>query len=775
MTSDNQTFKPDKESSNSSLETQQKDAKKWIQKTAQTLIQWTPLGGSGGITISFLLQHEWFLSLLMFPVMIVTIIWARYTESFLTRLGEVYAERGRKDVDNLMSWQQKVSESLTETIKWQLARTDDNYLKCQASDCQQYKTEGFNTFKPNLRDVFVPLELSGGFFRRIENQMIPPQLTGFSWQKKLAQQAFSKEGLSIWYILRTIQKESINRSFIIQAWGGYGKTTLLRHITYIYSHNLDQKKPYKAPKLLPVLLYLRKWQEVMAQENAPDLPTLIEKHHIPSLAKGKQLKLPPNWAENHLHQGKFLILLDGFDEVKEALRKQVSDWISQQLKNYPYAYFILTSRPAGYKQYQGENRPNKDLWVKPLNIDQQSRFIEKWYWSWEKHISAEPDQNEAQRQAYQLIEQVKPKENEHNSLSDFAKVPLLLHMIVNLDANCVDEKLPQRRTDLFRDIIRLQLGDRPLARQIDMPLEFKESQQVLQQLALFMMQNNLTKIEPASLLNKLEEYLYPIDSSVAAKLFLEKMEQVSELLVKVDDHYEFAHKNFQEYLAALEIKDTQQEALLFDNHTEDWWKDIIVLYGIQLKNPSKFIRFLLALNTEKSIQLADKCFRQNPRSNDASIAEEIERQNLAATVQNARYQRLAELLRNRDFKAADEETYKVMIEVVEREEGQWFDVEDFDTFPCEDLRIINQLWLDNSEGKFGFSVQADIYRSLGGTRAYNSEVWEKFCDQVGWQVGRKWLRSKELIYELHRETPMGHLPSLTRFSLLSRKDLQTVR
>lgn len=142
-------------------------------KSAQGLIQWMPLGGSGITFLSALVQQEWFIAFLSFPVMIVTVIWANYTESFLKRLGEVFAEKGKQDVDNLLSWQQRMSQAFTETIRWQLAGTDDNYLKCQGNDCLQYKTEGLNTFKPKLSDVFVPPTLSGSLFSDAEGKLKP--------------------------------------------------------------------------------------------------------------------------------------------------------------------------------------------------------------------------------------------------------------------------------------------------------------------------------------------------------------------------------------------------------------------------------------------------------------------------------------------------------------------------------------------------------------------------------------------------------------------------
>ncbi|MFN7339333.1 MAG: GUN4 domain-containing protein, partial [bacterium] len=44
-----------------------------------------------------------------------------------------------------------------------------------------------------------------------------------------------------------------------------------------------------------------------------------------------------------------------------------------------------------------------------------------------------------------------------------------------------------------------------------------------------------------------------------------------------------------------------------------------------------------------------------------------------------------------------------------------------------------------SNGKFGFSVQKEIYESLRDTREYNSEVWKKFGDHIGWKKGENCL------------------------------------
>ncbi|WP_247650181.1 GUN4 domain-containing protein, partial [Cylindrospermopsis raciborskii] len=81
--------------------------------------------------------------------------------------------------------------------------------------------------------------------------------------------------------------------------------------------------------------------------------------------------------------------------------------------------------------------------------------------------------------------------------------------------------------------------------------------------------------------------------------------------------------------------------------------------------------------------------------------------------------KLDSLLKYQNFREADLETTKIMLKVANREREGWLRREDAEKFPCKELGIIDQLWLKYSRGKFGISVQQQIYQSLGGTKAYN--------------------------------------------------------
>lgn len=713
-----------------------------------------PLGGSGSLLFSFLLNQEWVKALITFPVTMATVVWARYTEGFLTQLGAVYEKRGKDDANSLMTFLKK----LDETMRWQLAGTKNQYLQCQKNDCLHYTTEGVaRTFKPLLKDVFVPLGLSGDFIRGAEGEDLPG-LPGFKWDKKIIEKLQKDKGLKIWYVLNKGKRNPGYRHLVIQAWGGYGKTTLLRHITYTYTSKT--RNIGNAPDLIPVLLYLRQYQsKIMSRRSNGqqiDLPTLIEEFHIPNLPQGKTLKLPPKWVKNQLQAGKMLVMLDGLDEVKEQWRDWVMEWIKKAIKDYHSCFFILTSRPSGYRNYARDSKLNS-LFVKPLSKLQQERFIQSWYLSLERGSSAASNnpslKQEADRQARNLVSQLRKS----SELRDLSKNPLLLNIIVKLHSYYSGEQLPKHKIDLYAEICRMQLGHRPLVKKIDMLLDPKDSQKILQELALYMVLSNQPQIDKKELLSQLKTYISNLGEAIAPKKFLQRVEEVSELLVKRDWDYEFAHLSFQGYLAAVEIKEKQQERLLRENWDKSWWRETIILYTAQLKPTyfSQFVYELLQDGSQKAVDLAYNCWSEYPRQVDPRLKAEMFK--LSSYIRDVRLWQLEDYLKNQQWKEADGETSRVMLQTVGKEGDEYLTVGNIRYFPCEDLRKIDQLWVKYSNGKFGFSVQKQIYQSLGGTNAYDYEVWIDFGDKVGWRQNG-WLNYKDLTFDI--STPRsGHLPS----------------
>jgi serine/threonine-protein kinase len=121
------------------------------------------------------------------------------------------------------------------------------------------------------------------------------------------------------------------------------------------------------------------------------------------------------------------------------------------------------------------------------------------------------------------------------------------------------------------------------------------------------------------------------------------------------------------------------------------------------------------------------------------------------------YSKLRDLLKAGRWKEADEETLQLMLCVGEREEEGWLRIEDIDNFPCDEIRTIDQLWVKYSNGKFGFSVQKQIYQALGGSKYYDQKMWEVFGEMVGWRITDNWLYYREIIFDI--KAPKGQFPA----------------
>lgn len=124
------------------------------------------------------------------------------------------------------------------------------------------------------------------------------------------------------------------------------------------------------------------------------------------------------------------------------------------------------------------------------------------------------------------------------------------------------------------------------------------------------------------------------------------------------------------------------------------------------------------------------------------------------------YTKLRDLLKAGNWKEADKETYEVMIKAVGKKSGEWFTDNELLNFPCQDLRTIDQLWVKYSEGRFGFSVQKEIYLSVGGKAdgEYHRDAWEKFGNKVGWRENEGWIDYSQVKFSTSAVD--GHLPFL---------------
>jgi predicted NACHT family NTPase len=605
---------------------------------------------------------------------------------------------------------------------------EDQYWECQALECRAAKSTGIpqydGIFVSLLEKVFVELGLDGnaqlaGYGKNIAFE--PEELVGNE----------NCDRLQIWDLLKRAEKQPELRRIALLAWGGYGKTTLMRHVAYIYSENKQRRG---LERKIPVLVILGRYRELLSGEHPPDLATFVEKHHIPDLPGGEDLTVPENWAQSVLKGGRAVVIWDGFDEIPKAMRSGLVKWMNEQTKRYPKSIFMLTSRPKSYREQDPETFAFPTAyWVQEFDDVQRRDFIDRWYLCQEVYAHGGEENAAVKQTAKRAADDLSAQIDRRQELKDMAKNPLLLTMMTTFHRRNNGVNLPRRRVELYQEICRLQLKDRPGARQLETVLLNCEAQVILQGLALAMMQAQSRLMKEPQVLEILQVMLTAKSESIAAVDFLEQVTNVGELLIRQEDEYEFAHLSFQEYLAAMEIARTQQESLLYQHlnvsgEFADSWSRLMLLY-VGLVNPTNLI--LQAIVQSRS-DLAGQMYQETTKQiDDPSLKSDLER-GLKQEVKASKYAKLEALLKAGEWREADQETYRVMIQIVEKEEGQGFSRQDLETFPCEDLLSIDKLWVEASNGHFGFSVQKKIWEQCGSPTSSNNN-YKKLINAVGWQ------------------------------------------
>ncbi|BAY24232.1 protein kinase [Calothrix sp. NIES-2100] len=110
------------------------------------------------------------------------------------------------------------------------------------------------------------------------------------------------------------------------------------------------------------------------------------------------------------------------------------------------------------------------------------------------------------------------------------------------------------------------------------------------------------------------------------------------------------------------------------------------------------------------------------------------------------YTKLRDLLVDGKWEQANQETIDRVAQTLVG--GTYFSI------PCEDINIIDKLWVKYSSGRFGFSVQKRIYHSLGGTKeCYYFD--DEYLEHIGWQKDG----SLQLCFDI--TAPVAHLPCYT--------------
>ena len=500
----------------------------------------------------------------------------------------------------LTLWREPVVAHLDRVLRRQGRRFEQRYRQFTLDGLTNIDQKGLTVvgeFTPALEAVFRDIALES----RPPQDIQPGVLPG------LASEQSGRHGIG------DLLGDNEPRVLAVVGAPGSGKTTLMQHTARQACLHAPPRRGRRRTHVrhIPILLYLRDHADNIIADPSVSLPMLARTTLTPPDAE------PAGWFEQKLRDGECLVLLDGLDEV--ALPKDRADvaaWVERQVRAYSRNDFVITSRPLGYQSARVE-RANI-VQACGFTARQVELFVRSWYHEVEMHSisgAAKVDSDEindresrAREQANDLLKNLA----DTPALYDLAVNPLLLTMIANLHRHGHRHRhsLPRTKASLYSEICGVMLGRRQEAKGIALPLSSEKKQAILARLAYTMMDRRVSDLSRTEVLAVIKPALRRASGNVTPGDFLAEARADGLLIERDRDRFAFAHKTFQEYLAAVHIRKKDYVGKLSGVVNDDWWAEVILFHAGQ-SDASPVIEACLKTDTIATLALALECAEQS--------------------------------------------------------------------------------------------------------------------------------------------------------------------
>lgn len=380
---------------------------------------------------------------------------------------------------------------------------------------------------------------------------------------------------------------------------GSGKTTQLRRVLLQLLAEPDDGGGPEAIGLpadtLPVFLPLRNLR------HEESLSTFMQRELAGPLGKA-----PADLADRLVARGRLLWLFDGLDEVAdEAERDRVARLLEDLLRDATDCWFLVSSRYAGYTPDIKLASGFLELHLRPLTDEQAKAFVENWYRVVEAEEARLDGVEPGPGRAAELLEELRVLERRGEAqLYEMTRNPLLLTAICLVHRRR-SGALPEGREALYHECTTVLLER--WRKQGKRMLPTAEARRVLQQVALWMHgEDGRTQATAEELRGPVRRGFEVIGKAgLDPDELLRGIRDESGLLTGWGlDRYGFMHLGFQEYLAALELRDAaegqpQSAAMqkLAKRFGQTWWQEVILLM-LAHHGMAAFERFMNALMSQ---------------------------------------------------------------------------------------------------------------------------------------------------------------------------------
>jgi formylglycine-generating enzyme required for sulfatase activity/3',5'-cyclic AMP phosphodiesterase CpdA len=495
-------------------------------------------------------------------------------------------ERNPEEKDGHLSFDIKINkEKLIKKIETIIEDISPDELKKLSSIFKKYKTYALNEhrflpmkgFETNLRTNIEIEQIYINMRAHLQSYDFDITVAGKrKWEQKIKEEQIAS--LDIKKAFQVSVKRKI-KDMVILGDPGSGKTTLLKYILVMLLEGKAREKLGLDSDIIPFFAPLRELRKPDSEDFLSFMKRvcLLNKH-----------KISDNDCQKLLDHKKGIVLLDGLDEVAdEKTRIKVCKWIDSARKEFVNTQFIVTSRFAGYLGKSRLEGAVMELSIQDFTSDEVKAFLIRWFETVEAalHPGDETDvwKDKGRKDALELYENIDGSPH----LKKLAVNPLILQIIALIRRDR-GTALPQRRVELYQECVNVLLEKWDMAKGLDVLISAREARQILQPLALWLHQKDERRsaslIEIKKIIQEPLEELGKSDTD-PEKLLLNIRDRSGIFMGYSESEYGFAHLSFQEYLAAEEVRNTDQIEILIKNYNKKWWREVILL-SLGLDNPS---------------------------------------------------------------------------------------------------------------------------------------------------------------------------------------------
>jgi hypothetical protein len=354
-----------------------------------------------------------------------------------------------------------------------------------------------------------------------------------------------------------------DNKYIIIGDPGAGKSTLLRFLVLdVLSLNPTLENiSYQYGKLLPVWLPFAFITKHLAQDDRLSISELLSLW-FKSFGKEYLFEI----VKDALYDERLFLIIDGIDEWNNVSSAQQAIARIETVIDLFDCHVLYSSRPYGFKLLKDFFRNLKILTLANFSKTQQKDFIEKWYSRWTSSPQKVIDREFSKRQAEIFVKELA----QTGDLKKLAENPLLLSILIVQKMR--DYVLPKNKLDALKEITQYLISKHPLKRIKDAgivqvssnEIDFKE---IFCELAIYIQKESndgvISKLEAQK---AVENYLIKYAGYDKAKAKFRSQEFIDVgannfgiIIEKSSDEVSFSHKQFQEFLAAQYLFESDQD------------------------------------------------------------------------------------------------------------------------------------------------------------------------------------------------------------------------